>query len=57
MLEDIAAERGLNPDIVGKVLALEVEFTNLDRWGARPELRRKLSELISVAQSNEENAV
>lgn len=56
MLEDIAAARGLNPDIVGKVLALEAEFPNLDRWGARPDLRRKLSELIGVAQSNEENA-
>lgn len=52
MLEDIAAERGLNPDLVAKVLALEAEFPNLDRWGARPDLRRKLSELISVAESS-----
>ena len=53
LLEDIAAEHGLNPDIVAKVLALETEFPNLDRWGARPDLRRKLSDLISVAESNE----
>lgn len=54
MLEDIAAERGLNPDLISKILELETEFPNLDRWGARPELRRKLSELISVAESIEE---
>jgi len=57
ILEDIAAERGLNPDLVAKVLALEEEFPNLDRWGARPDLRRKLSELISVAEANQDNYV
>lgn len=53
MLEDIAASHGLNPEIITKVLALEEEFPNLDRWGARPDLRRRLAGLINVAESNE----
>lgn len=53
ILEDIAVERGINPDVIGKILALEPDFPNLDRWGARPDLRRKLSDLISVAESHE----
>lgn len=49
MLEDIAAERDLNPALITKVLELEVDFPNLDRWGARTELRRRLAELIGAA--------
>ena len=55
-LEDIVAERGINPDLVGKILSLEEEFPNLDRWGAKPELRRKLEELIAVAEAREASA-
>ncbi len=53
MLEDIVAERGLNPDLVDKILELEKDFPNLDRWGARPDLRRKLEGLIKVAGAQE----
>lgn len=56
MLEDIAAERGLNPDVVSKVLGLEEDFPNLDKWGAKANLRRQLAELISVAEFNETHA-
>jgi DNA sulfur modification protein DndC len=53
ILEDIVAERGLSPDLVGKILALESEFPNLDRWGAKAALKRNLEELIQVAESQE----
>lgn len=55
MLEDIVAEHDLNPDLVGKILALEEEFPNLDSWGARPQLQRALADLIKVAESQEAN--
>lgn len=51
ILEGIIERRGLDSDLVSNVLALEPEFPNLDRWGARPELRRRLEELIKVAES------
>lgn len=49
MLEDIAAERDINPALITKVLELETEFPNLDRYGERPRLRRMLAELIGAA--------
>lgn len=55
MLEDIVAEHGLNPDLVGKVLDLENQFPNLDSWGVRPQLQRALEELIKVAEFQEAN--
>lgn len=53
ILEDLVAEHGLTPELVDKVLALESEFPNLDKHGARPHLRRSLEELILVAEKME----
>lgn len=53
MLEDIAMARELNPALIAKVLELEGEFPNLDRHGARAELRRQLSSLVSAAAGAE----
>lgn len=50
IFEDLIADHGLNPDLLHKVLSLEEEFPNLDRWGARPDLKRRLEELILVAE-------
>lgn len=53
MLDEIAAERELNPALIGKVLEMESEFPNLDRQGSRPELRRRLIDLIVAAAGAE----
>lgn len=49
MLEDLAAERDINPALITKVLELEPDFPNLERYGERPRLRRTLAELIVAA--------
>lgn len=49
LLDEIAAERELNPDLVAKVLGLEPHYVNLDRHGARPQLRDELEALVKAA--------
>jgi DNA sulfur modification protein DndC len=49
LLDEIAAERELNPDLVDKILGLEPNYVNLDRYGAKPQLRAELEALIKAA--------
>lgn len=49
LLDDAAAEREINPALVAGVLALEQEFPDLNAWGVKPALKRRLEELIVAA--------
>lgn len=52
MLEDSAAAQGINPDLVARILDMEREFPNLDVWGTKPQLKRRLEETIIASLSN-----
>jgi hypothetical protein len=49
LLKELAAEQELNEDLITKILGLEREFPNLDAWGVKPDLKRRLGEIIESA--------
>nr|WP_255635633.1 DNA phosphorothioation system sulfurtransferase DndC [Azospirillum sp. 412522] len=49
LLKDLAAQHELNEDLITKILSLEPEFPNLDAWGVKPDLRKRLGEIIESA--------
>lgn len=53
LLDDVASEREINPAVVAKVLELEQDFPDLNAYGQRPELKRRLKELILAAAGAE----
>jgi len=46
LLKDLAAQHELNEDLVTKILNLEPDFPNIDAWGVKPDLRKRLGEII-----------
>lgn len=49
LLKNLAAQHELNEDIIAKILGIEPDFPNLDAWGAKPNLRKRLEEIIDAA--------
>lgn len=49
LLKDLAAQHELNEDLITKILGMEPEFPNLDAWGVKPDLRKRLGEIIESA--------
>ncbi|MBF0333802.1 MAG: DNA phosphorothioation system sulfurtransferase DndC [Alphaproteobacteria bacterium] len=56
LLDDIAADHGINPNLIAKVLEMEGEFPNLDSFGAKPALKRVLTDIIVAAEGAEAGA-
>jgi DNA sulfur modification protein DndC len=49
LLKTLAAQHELNEDIITKIISIEPEFPNLDAWGAKPQLAKRLEEIIEAA--------
>jgi DNA sulfur modification protein DndC len=56
MIEDVAVENGINSEVLSGLLALEEEFPDLHAWGMRPQLRRRIEDILSTAAKKVENA-
>lgn len=45
---DIAAKSGLPVELLVSLLDLELQFPNLHGYGARPALRRSITEILEI---------
>ena len=45
-VEEVAAKSGLPIDLLACLLDLEVQYPNLHAYGARPAMRRSITELL-----------
>lgn len=45
-IDGVAASTGVDAALIVELLALESRHQNLHGWGARPQLRREIAEII-----------
>ena len=55
-IEQVAAATGVSVDIIVDLLNLEFRHQNLHSWGARPQLRREMAEIVDCALAAEQGA-
>ena len=48
LIDRVAAENGVSSDLVMSLLNLEATHANLHGWGARPALRREITQIIDA---------
>lgn len=49
IIVDVCTAKGIDPQVVRDLLALEKEHSDLLGWGARPNLRRDMTRVIELA--------
>lgn len=49
IIVDVCEAKGIDPQVVRDLLALEKEHSDLLGWGARPNLRRDIARVIDLA--------
>lgn len=51
-IADIAAKSGLPVELLVSLLDLELQYPNLHSYGARPALRRSITEILELEFAN-----
>ena len=55
IIREVAAEKGVEPELIVNLLGLEREFSNLHGYGARGKLRRAAEKMIDESMARQQN--